>query len=77
MAGNSAPLDDPALNSELEALLAVEPSAGFNARVLADATAAASVDAVVAARTGRSARRCAGHRCWSSIFGPPDPRFLH
>ena len=38
MAGNSAPLDDPALNSELEALLAVEPSAGFNARVLADAT---------------------------------------
>ena len=39
MAGNSAPLDDPALNNELEALLAVEPSAGFNARVLAEATA--------------------------------------
>lgn len=38
MAGNSAPLDDPALNSELQALLAVEPSAGFNARVLAEAT---------------------------------------
>jgi len=41
MAGNSAPLDDPALDSELEALLAVEPSAGFNARVLAGATAPA------------------------------------
>ena len=38
MAGHSTPLDDPALNSELEALLAVEPSAGFNARVLAEAT---------------------------------------
>ena len=39
MAGNSAPLDGPALNSEIEALLAVEPLAGFNARVLAAATA--------------------------------------
>ena len=38
MAGNSTPLDDEALNSELEALLAVQPSAGFNARVLAEAT---------------------------------------
>lgn len=39
MAGNTAPLDDHALNHELKALLAVEPSAGFNARVLAAATA--------------------------------------
>jgi hypothetical protein len=39
MAGNSARLDDPSLNGELEALLAVEPSAGFNARVWAAATA--------------------------------------
>ena len=62
MAGNSAPLDDPALNSELEALLAVEPSAGFNARVLAEATRRAPMDAVVATRTGWSARRCAGRR---------------
>ena len=60
MAGNSAPLDDPALNSELEALLAVEPSAGFNARVLA--ARGGPGGRCRGCRTGRSARGRAGDR---------------